>query len=101
MPFIDDTARAFMPYPPVPVPQAPTGPLAGLSFAVKDLFHVAGYPTSGGSSARQRSWASTQRSAKAQPTGSADKSGGAPGMVASRPPLAIAPWARLISSARV
>jgi len=48
MPFIDDTAQAFMPYPPVPVPHAATGPLAGLSFAVKDLFHVAGYPTSGG-----------------------------------------------------
>ena len=48
MPFIDDTAGAFMPYPPVPVPHAATGPLAGLTFAVKDLFHVAGYPTSGG-----------------------------------------------------
>jgi Asp-tRNA(Asn)/Glu-tRNA(Gln) amidotransferase A subunit family amidase len=34
--------------PDVPVPHAPTGPLAGLSFGVKDLFHVAGYPTSGG-----------------------------------------------------
>ena len=30
------------------MPQAATGPLAGLSFAVKDLFDVAGYPTSGG-----------------------------------------------------
>jgi amidase len=37
-----------MPYPEVPVPQAAAGPLAGLSFAVKDLFDVAGYPTSGG-----------------------------------------------------
>jgi amidase len=37
-----------MPYPRVPVPHAGTGPLAGLSFGVKDLFHVAGYPTSGG-----------------------------------------------------
>ncbi|MFO1327919.1 MAG: amidase [Rubrivivax sp.] len=43
-----DPARAFMPYPRVPVPHAATGPLAGLSFGVKDLFHVAGYPTSGG-----------------------------------------------------
>ena len=48
MPFVHDTARAFMPYPDAPVPQAATGPLAGLSFAVKDLFDVAGYPTSGG-----------------------------------------------------
>jgi amidase len=45
----DDPARAFMPYPPVPVPNAPTGPLSGLSFAAKDLFDVAGYPTGGGS----------------------------------------------------
>jgi amidase len=48
MPLVHDTARAFMPYPEVPVPQAGTGPLAGLSFGVKDLFDVAGYPTSGG-----------------------------------------------------
>ena len=45
---LHDPAHAFMPYPAVPVPHAPTGPLAGLAFAVKDLFHVAGYPTSGG-----------------------------------------------------
>lgn len=45
---LHDPARAFMPYPAVPVPNAPTGPLAGLTFGVKDLFHVAGYPTSGG-----------------------------------------------------
>ena len=43
-----DTAHAFMPYPTAPVPNAPTGPLAGLSFGVKDLYHVKGYPTSGG-----------------------------------------------------
>ena len=45
---LDDPARAFMPYPRVPVPHAPSGPLAGLGFGVKDLFHVQGYPTSGG-----------------------------------------------------
>lgn len=45
---LHDPARAFMPYPAVPVPHAPTGPLAGLRFGVKDLFDVAGYPTSGG-----------------------------------------------------
>jgi amidase len=45
---LHDPAHAFMPYPAVPVPHAPTGPLAGLRFGVKDLFHVRGYPTSGG-----------------------------------------------------
>ena len=45
----DDRARAFVPYPPAPVPHARAGPLAGLSFAVKDLFDVSGYPTGGGS----------------------------------------------------
>jgi amidase len=43
-----DLARAFMPYPDAAVAHAAGGPLAGLSFAVKDLFDVAGYPTSGG-----------------------------------------------------
>jgi amidase len=43
-----DQARAFMPYPDVAVANAAAGPLAGLSIAVKDLFDVAGYPTSGG-----------------------------------------------------
>lgn len=41
-------AQAFMPYPEVAVPHAAQGPLSGLSFGVKDLFDVAGYPTSGG-----------------------------------------------------
>jgi amidase len=45
---LDDPAHAFMPYPPVPVACAPTGALSGLSFAAKDLFDVAGYPTGGG-----------------------------------------------------
>jgi amidase len=45
---LHDPAHAFMPYPRFPVPNAGTGPLSGLSFGVKDLFHVAGYPTSGG-----------------------------------------------------
>ena len=43
-----DPAHAFMPYPHVPVARAGTGPLSGLSFGVKDLFDVVGYPTSGG-----------------------------------------------------
>ena len=46
---LHDLAHAFVPYPEVPVPRAATGPLAGLSFAAKDLFDVAGYPTGGGS----------------------------------------------------
>ncbi|MDO5289855.1 MAG: amidase [Pseudomonadota bacterium] len=45
---LDDPAHAFMPYPAMTVARASTGPLAGLDFGVKDLFHVAGYPTSGG-----------------------------------------------------
>jgi amidase len=44
----DNPAHAFLPYPAVPVANAPQGPLAGLTFAVKDLFDVAGYPTGGG-----------------------------------------------------
>jgi amidase len=44
-----DPARAFLPYPPVKTPHAASGPLAGLTFAAKDLFDVAGYPTGGGS----------------------------------------------------
>jgi amidase len=48
--FLDrDPAHAFMPYPAVPVPHAASGPLSGLTFAAKDLFDVAGYPTSAGS----------------------------------------------------
>nr|WP_318382677.1 amidase [uncultured Enterobacter sp.] len=45
---MQDNARAFMPYPFVDVPHAKSGPLSGLTFAVKDLFDVAGYPTGGG-----------------------------------------------------
>ncbi len=48
MPPLHDPARAFIPYPDSPVPHAGTGALCGLTFAVKDLFDVAGYPTGGG-----------------------------------------------------
>ena len=48
MPSRPTHAQAFMPYPEVAVPYAAHGPLSGLSFGVKDLFDVAGYPTSGG-----------------------------------------------------
>ena len=42
------SARCFMPYPKVPVAHAKEGPLVGLTFAVKDIYDVAGYPTSAG-----------------------------------------------------
>lgn len=45
----DDPARAFLPYPGAPVANAASGPLAGLTFAAKDLFDVEGYPTGAGS----------------------------------------------------
>jgi amidase len=44
-----DPARAFMPYPAVPVTATASGPLSGLTLAVKDLYDVAGYPTGCGS----------------------------------------------------
>jgi amidase len=43
-----DSAFALMPYPHADVPHAAVGPLAGFTFAAKDLFDVAGYPTGGG-----------------------------------------------------
>src|SRR5712672_395885 len=44
----DDDVNAFVPGPPVRIEGRPGGPLAGLTFAAKDLFDVAGYPTGGG-----------------------------------------------------
>ena len=38
----------FVPSPPLRIAGAPNGPLAGLTFAAKDLFDVAGHPTGGG-----------------------------------------------------
>ncbi|HEY5796840.1 MAG TPA: amidase [Bosea sp. (in: a-proteobacteria)] len=46
---VDDPFRCFVPYPEAPVKSAATGPLAGLTLAVKDLFDVKGYPTGAGS----------------------------------------------------
>jgi amidase len=48
MPIPSDPVHAFVDYPDVPVENAADGPLAGLTFAVKDIFDVAGYPTGGG-----------------------------------------------------
>lgn len=44
-----DPTHAFMPYPPVAVAHAASGPLAGLTLGVKDIFDVAGYRTGCGS----------------------------------------------------
>jgi amidase len=48
-----DPVNAFVAYDAIEVPSAPAGPLKGLSFAVKDIFDVAGYPTGGGSPIKQ------------------------------------------------
>ena len=45
----NDPVNAFVDYDAVEVPSAATGPLKGLTFAVKDIYDVAGYPTGGGS----------------------------------------------------
>src|SRR5438034_7608335 len=43
-----DDINAFVPGPPVRIEGRKGGPLAGLTFAAKDLFDVAGFPTGGG-----------------------------------------------------
>ncbi|MBV0882122.1 amidase [Noviherbaspirillum sp. L7-7A] len=48
---IEDHVGAWVPHGHFLVDGAPSGPLAGLSFAVKDLFDVAGYPTGAGNPA--------------------------------------------------
>jgi amidase len=45
---MDDIVNAFVPGTLVPIAGRAGGPLVGLSFAVKDLFDVAGLPTGGG-----------------------------------------------------
>jgi amidase len=49
-----DPVNAFVDYPDVPVAHAAGGPLAGLTFAVKDIFDVAGYPTGCGNPVKRR-----------------------------------------------
>ena len=44
-----DEVGAFVPGPRLDIPGAADGPLAGLDFAAKDLFDVAGHPTTYGS----------------------------------------------------
>lgn len=60
-----DPYLAFMPYPDVPVANAPDGPLTGLRFGVKDLFDVAGYPTGCGNPVKLAMSAPARRSAPA------------------------------------
>ena len=48
----NDPVHAFLDYEAVEVSAAASGPLKGLTFAVKDIFDVAGYPTGGGSPVR-------------------------------------------------
>ena len=48
-----DPTHAFVDYPDVPVANARTGPLAGTTFAVKDIFDVAGYVTGCGNPEKQ------------------------------------------------
>ncbi|KFC69297.1 putative amidase [Bosea sp. LC85] len=45
---MEDRVNAFVPGPRVRIPGRTGGPLAGLTFAAKDLFDVAGVPTGGG-----------------------------------------------------
>ncbi len=45
---MDEPVNAFVPGPRLTIPGAPGGPLAGMTFAAKDLFDVAGYRTGGG-----------------------------------------------------
>jgi amidase len=49
-----DDINAFVPGPRVHIEGRPEGPLAGLTFAAKDLFDVAGSPTGGGNPDWQR-----------------------------------------------
>ncbi len=51
----DDPIGAFVPGGRFEIEGRPGGPLAGLSFAAKDLFDVAGHPTGGGNHPGARS----------------------------------------------
>ena len=44
-----DSIGAFVPHSPPPIAGAASGPLTGLSFAVKDLYDIAGFVSGGGS----------------------------------------------------
>lgn len=60
----EDRCSGFMPGERAALPHAPAGPLAGLTFAAKDLFDVAGHPTTYGNP----DWARTHPPAVATAT---------------------------------
>ena len=60
-----DPYHAFVDYPDVPVENAASGPLAGLTFAVKDIFDVAGYKTGCGNPEKTADSAPAERHAPA------------------------------------
>ncbi len=60
-----DCVNAFVPGMDVRIEGAAGGPLAGLTFAAKDLFDVAGYPTGGGNPDWQRQNPIPERHARA------------------------------------
>ena len=59
----DDDLNAFVPGPRCKIAGAAMGPLVGLSFAVKDLIDVAGWPTGGGNPDWERTHAVPSRHA--------------------------------------
>lgn len=60
-----DVFNAFLDVPPVPVYSAPTGILAGLRLAVKDIFNVAGYRTGCGHPDRYAESSPAEKTAEA------------------------------------
>ncbi len=62
---IHDPFNAFCTHADVAVAGAPTGPLAGLTFAAKDNYDVAGHPTGGGSPDWLRTHGPAERTAPA------------------------------------
>ncbi|MDO9353533.1 MAG: amidase [Solirubrobacteraceae bacterium] len=60
---VDDTVGAFVPHGRFVVEGAASGPLRGLTFAVKDLFDVAGHPTGAGNPAWLATHATPSKSA--------------------------------------
>src|SRR3990167_5181159 len=60
-----DPYHAFVDYPDVAVENAASGPLAGLTFAVKDIFDVAGYKTGCGNPEKTADSAPAERHAPA------------------------------------
>src|SRR5262245_63139528 len=62
-PRLDDRLHAFCNDTEAYLAGAPTGPLAGLTFAAKDIFDVAGYVTGGGNPDWQATHAAATRTA--------------------------------------